>query len=177
MCRKQFFFVLGLMIVLLLLLLASAYADNSSTTTISISEILAPWLPFIVSTVSLFILALLSALTTFIKQRYGLEKDRTYNELERYARETLQSALTNASGGVIIALGDKLKDAKLDVHLPIIKDAVVNVNKRASDAVSHFKLDEDELAGMIIDKIGVMTATNAFAYPTTSKMYRHIPEQ
>ena len=143
---------------------AQAVATNHSTS-VTLNELLAPWLPLIVGAFMTLVLALLGALTAFIKQRFNLEENKFYAQMEAQARDTLQSALTNAAGRVVLTLGDKLKDVKLNVYMPEIRQAILQVNNGAADAVSHFKLSEEDIANMIINKIGVVTAPNPQVIP------------
>ena len=152
----------------LLLGVTSAFAQAVVTnpTTITLNEVLAPWIPIVVGAFMTLVLALLGAATMFIKQRFNLEENKFVKQLETNARDTLQSALTNAAGRVVLTLGDKLKDVKLNVYLPEIRQAVLQVNNGAADAVKQFQLTEDDIANMILNKIGVVTASNPQVVPT-----------
>lgn len=153
--------------------LAQAVVTNPSTLTLN--ELLAPWLPLIVGAFMTLVLALLTAATTFIKKRFNLEENKFVAQMEAQARDTLQSALTNAAGRVVLTLGDKLKDVTLNVGLPEIKQAVLQVNNGAADAVSKFRLSEVDIANMIINKIGVVTASNPQVVPTTEAAAKPTP--
>lgn len=154
--------------VFLLLMTGAALAQATTppSSVLTLNEILAPWLPTLIGAFMALALALLSAATLYIKKRFNLEDNTNFLRAEQNARETLQSALGNAAGRVILVLGDKLKNVKLDVGMPEIRSAVLQVNAGAADAIKQFDLSEGRLKEMIIDKIGVLTAANPDVVPT-----------
>lgn len=127
-------------------------------TVININEILAPWLPILMTAVMGVILALLELIRQWVKKRTNVQIDETYMKV-------IQVALDNAAGRAVMQLSDRLRDVNLDVHSPVIKQAVEYVNQAASDSVKHFDLDSDQIAEKIIAKIGVITAPNPVAFP------------
>lgn len=60
--------------------------------------------------------------------------------MEAHARELLETALTNAAGGVIMQAGPKLDGMVVDVKNPLIAQGVVQVNTWALAAVTRFGL-------------------------------------
>jgi hypothetical protein len=88
--------------------------------------------------------------------------------MEAHARELLETALTNAAGLVVMKAGDKLNGMVVDVHSPLIAEGVSQVNLWAQSAVQRFGLTPDDLAKKLINKIGVITASNPAVTPTTT---------
>lgn len=126
--------------------------------TISWGDLLAPWVQIIVPVIVAFVMALLTYLTVLLKQRTGIS-------IEQAHMKTLQTALENAAGKVVMILGTKLKDAKFDAKHPAIKQAVEYINQSAADAVKNFALSPEQLAEKVIAKIGIVTAADPEARP------------
>jgi hypothetical protein len=151
----------------------SAFAQTTVTssapseTTINVGQLLAPWLQILIAAVVSCILALFGWLTKVFNDRAGLQNNASVLAIEGQARDTLQSALTNAAGLLVMKLGPQLDGMKLDVKSPMIADAVNTVNKLAGDAVTRFGITPDTVGALIIAKVGVLTASNPSVTPST----------
>lgn len=144
---------------------APAVVAPANPNVINVGELLAPWLQILMAAFMALVLALFTYLTAVFKRKAGVEETAALAELERHARETLQSALENAGGKVQMILGDKMKNVVLDVKHPAIVAGITGVNDAALDAVKRFNLTEERIGQMIIDKIGVLTAANPEVTP------------
>lgn len=140
-------------------------APPANPNVINVGELLAPWLQILMAAFMGLVLALFTYLTGVLKRKAGIQETAALAEMERHARETLQSALENAGGKVIMMVGDKLKDTTFDARHPAIVAAVAGVNRAALDAVTRFNLSDERIAQMVIDKLGVLTAANPVASP------------
>lgn len=141
------------------LMLYAGVAFAQGETVINVGELLAPWLQYLVAALVAVVLAILGWLAALFQRKTGIEID-----LSRMA--TLQSGIENMAGRVVMLLGDKLNGVTLDVRHPVIKQAIEGLFKAAPDAIAHFGLTPDQLGQKIIDKIGVITASNAAVAPT-----------
>lgn len=136
-------------------------------TTINLGAELGPWLQIVLGTAVPLLLAVAGWATAVFNRKAGIENNASLMEMERKAMEVLQSALTNGAGRVIMLAGDKLSTIDLDVKNAYVREAILAVNKAAQAAVQKFGLTDDALAKMIIDKVGVLTASNPGVAPTT----------
>ena len=138
----------------------------STDTTVNVGQLIAPWLQMLVAAVMSVILAMLGWIAKVFITKAGLEGNAAIMQMEEHARNALQSALTNAAGKVVMLLGDKLNGVTLDVKHPAVKAAVEGVNSAAFEAVKKFGLTDDDLARMVLNKIGVVTASNPAVAPS-----------
>lgn len=138
-----------------------------SETTINVGQLLAPWLQILIAAVVSCILALFGWLTKVFNDRAGLQNNASVLAIEGQARDTLQSALTNAAGLLVMKMGPRLDGMKIDVQSPLIADAVNTVNKLAGDAVARFGITPETVGALIIAKVGVLTASNPSVTPET----------
>jgi hypothetical protein len=101
-------------------------------------------------------------------KKAGLENNATAMQIEAHARDLLQTALTNLAGRVIVQLGPKLNDSALSIQNATIRAAVQALPNLANDAIKLFPTlrDPNVVAQKIIDKIGVLTASNPAVNPT-----------
>lgn len=141
---------------------------TSPDTTINVGQYLHPLVQALVAVAVTVITALGGWLTATITKKFGLEGTAAAAQIEETSRKLLHSALESAAGWVIMKYGDKLKDVKIDVKSPIIADAVNLVIKYAGDAVDKYGLSADDIAQKIIEKIGIMTASNPNATPSVT---------
>ncbi len=164
-----------LFLVLLIMLLAvdPVLADTTVTstapseTTINVGQLLAPWLQLLIAGVVSAILALLGWVTKVFNDKMNLSGNASVLAIEGQARDTLQSALTNAAGLLVMKLGPKLDGMKIDVKSPLVADAIVTVNKLAGDAVRRFGISPETIGALVIAKVGVLTAPNPVVSPET----------
>jgi hypothetical protein len=138
-----------------------------SETTINVGQILAPWLQGLIGAVVTVIMAGFGWLTVVINKRAGLESNAAVLQMEAHVRELLETALTNAAGSIVMKAGPKLDGMVIDVKNPLIAQGILQVNTWAQAAVVKFGLTPDDLAKKLIDKIGVITASNPAITPTT----------
>ena len=154
-----FGFVCAFLVSLLHVSLALAQqAQTASSTMISVNDLLAPWMPLVVSVVTGFFLALLGLITAMVKRYTGIE-------IEKAHMETLQKSIENAAGKVVMIVSDKMKDARFDARHPAILQAIEYVNKSAADSVAAFDITPNQLAEKIIAKVGVITAPDSSVSP------------
>lgn len=140
---------------LLLFFTAAAVAQTvAPVTTISLDELIAPWLQYLVGLVAVLIGALVTWITTMIKQRTGLD-------IEAHHREAFQTALTNGAGLVIQRGGELAAGVNIDVKNPAIRDAILYVNQAAPDAVKYFGIAPNAIAEKLNAKLGVVTGPTA----------------
>jgi hypothetical protein len=140
-----------------------------SETTINVGQLLAPWLQILIAGAVSLILALFGWLTKVLNDKMNLSGNASVLAIEGQARDALQSALTNAAGLVVMKLGPKLSDVKLDVHSPLVADAINTVNKLAGDSVARFGITPETVGALIIAKIGVLTASNPNVTPEAAQ--------
>lgn len=138
-----------------------------SETTINVGQLLAPWLQILIAGVVSAILALLGWVTKVFNDKMNLSGNASVLAIEGQARDTLQSALTNAAGLLVMKLGPKLDGMKIDVKSPLVADAIVTVNKLAGDAIQRFGITPETIGALIIAKVGVLTASNPSVNPET----------
>lgn len=165
-------FLIAALIALLVLDPAIAQTTVTSTapseTTINVGQLLAPWLQILIAGAVSLVLALFGFLTKVLNDKMNLSGNASVLAIEGHARDTLQSALTNAAGLLVMKLGPKLDGLKLDVGSPLISDAINTVNKLAGDAVARFGITPETVGALIIAKVGVLTASNPAVTPETS---------
>jgi len=135
-------------------------------TTINVGQIMSPYLQAFASAVLACLLALVGWITAIFNKKAGLESNAAVLQIEGHARDALQSALTNGAGKVVMLLGDKLNTITIDVKHPAVKSAILAVNAAAGEAIKRFGLSDDDLARMILSKVGVLTASNPAVSPT-----------
>jgi len=142
----------------------SAPAD----TTINVGQLLSPWLQSLVAAAVSVIMALFGWLTIVINNRANVQNNAAVLQMEANMRGLLETALTNAAGWVIMKAGPELDKMTFDVKSPLIVQAIMTINNLAGSAVKQFGLSPDDLAKKLIAKIGVLTAANPAATPTTT---------
>jgi len=165
-------FLILTLIALLVLDPAIAQTTVTSTapseTTINVGQLLAPWLQILIAGAVSLVLALFGFLTKVLNDKMNLSGNASILEIEGHARDTLQSALTNAAGLLVMKMGPSLDKMKIDVKSPLVADAIITVNKLAGDAVNRFGITPETIGALIIAKVGVLTASNPTVNPTTS---------
>lgn len=133
-----------------------AFAQQSApvaSTVINVSELLAPWLPILMTAFMGIVLAILEVIRQWIKKRTGVT-------IENSHMQVLQTALENAAGVALNKIKTSTRTITVDVRSDAVRQGVEYVNQYAADAVSSFGLTSEQLAEKIIAKMGVITAPN-----------------
>lgn len=113
-------------------------------------------------------MALLGWGVATLNKKAGLENNATALEIEAHARDALQKALENLAGRAIVLLGPKINSTIMNIQNPIIRQLAQAAPDLAGDAINFFGLDTNTLAQKLIDKIGVLTASNPNANPSAT---------
>lgn len=149
---------------LLLFFTAAAVAQTvAPVTTISLDELIAPWLQYLVGLVAVLIGALVTWITTMIKAKTGYD-------IEAHHRDALQAALTNGAGLIIQRGGELAAGVNIDVKNPAIRDAILYVNSAAPDAVKYFGITPNSIAEKLNAKLGVVTGPTAITINSTADL-------
>lgn len=101
-------------------------------------------------------------------KKTGLENNASALAIESHARDALHSMLESLAGRAIVELGPKINTAVLNIQNPTIRAIAQAAPGLAGDAIAFFGLTPDALAQKIIDKIGVLTASNPNANPSSA---------
>jgi hypothetical protein len=102
-------------------------------------------------------------------RRAGVQNNTAVLQAEAMARDTLQSALTNLAGRAVMTLGPKINSVVLNIQNPLIRQLAQEAPSLAGDALKLFGITRpDQIAQKIVDKIGVLTAPNPNANPTST---------
>ncbi len=168
MIRLFFFVVFALLVFEPALAQTTVTSTAPSETTIKVGQLLAPWLQILIAAVVSAILALLGWVTKVFNDKMNLSGNASVLAIEGQARDTLQSALTNAAGLLVMKMGPTLDGMKIDVKSPLVADAINTVNKLAGDAVERFGITPDTIGALIIAKVGVLTASNPAVTPSAA---------
>lgn len=131
--------------------IAQEAVPAAPSTALNVGELIAPWLEMLVGAAAILITAILGWIAALVRRKTGVDID-----LARM--QTLQKALENAAGILIAKAGDAVKDVNIDVRNPMIRDAILYVNKAAPDAVKRWNLTPEDLAEKLVAKIGTATA-------------------
>lgn len=145
---------------MVVLVVAAAAQTVVPDTRVSLWSLLGPWVDGIGAALGALVLAVLGWLSVTIQRKTGIQIDFLRSE-------TLQAAITNGAGKLVMLLGDRLKDVSIDVKSAAVKEAVEYVFKAAPDAIAHFGLSPAQIAEKIIAKLGVLTAANPDVNPST----------
>lgn len=124
-----------------------------TTTAISVSDLLAPWLPILMTAFMGIVLAILEVIRQWIKKKTGVE-------IETSHMLVLQKAIENGAGLALNKLKNHAKTISIDTRSDAVRQGVEYVNQAAADAVNNFGLTSEQLAEKIIAKMGVITAPN-----------------
>lgn len=125
------------------------------------------WLNYVATIAIAVTMALVGWGLAVFNKKAGIENNAALMQIEAHGRELLQSALTNLAGRVVVQAGPKLNDMVLDIKNPLIRTAVQSLPNLAGDAMKLFPQlnDPNVVAQKIIDKIGVITASNPVTTP------------
>lgn len=151
---------LSLFVLLLITSIATAQVAVPADNTISLHRIFGPWMEVLVGGLATVVTALLGWVAAAIQRKTGVE-------VEFLRSQTLQTAITNAAGKVVMMTGEKMKDIKFTVENEAIRKAILYVIDAAPEAVKHFGLSPADIAEKVIAKIGVVTASNPEVNPST----------
>lgn len=143
-------------VMLLALLVTPALAQDGTVE-------LGPFANFIIQWVLPGAVVLIGGLVTWVVE---LIRRRTGLQIEQQYRDAFQTALTNAAGLALTALGGKLGGAKISINNPAVREAVSYVLRSAPDAIEKFGLKDkpQELAEKVVAKLGVVASGEV---PTT----------
>jgi len=122
-------------------------------TVINVSELLAPWLPILMTAFMGIVLALLEIIRQWLKKKTGVE-------IETSHMQVLQKAIENGAGVALNRLKVSTKNINIDTRSDAVRQAVEYVNQSAADAVKNFGLTPEQIAEKVIAKMGVITAPN-----------------
>lgn len=131
-----------------------ASPDNSFT--------LAPWValfaPFFNALAAALISALVGVLLAYINRWVGLSVDEKN-------RSALASAAQTAAGNVLASIEGDLSQKSFTINNTVVRDAVRWVERSAPGAIAHFNLSPDDLARLVLGKIGALQAQMSPASP------------
>lgn len=94
--------------------------------------------------------AFLTWLAAWLRARFMVQQDKD-------RADSLNTAVTNAAGGVINVLGDKSADV-VTVAMPAVKEAVAYVKKMNPGDVEYFKLEPPQIAEKVVNAVGKLKA-------------------
>ena len=134
---------------------------------ITLGTVINPWLQWLSGVVLAIVGAATPILIAMINKKFGIENDANVAQMEKQASETLQSAATNAAGQIVMGLGQKLNGVVLTANHPEVATAVQLVNRAAGDAIKRFGLTDQQIANLVINKVGVLTAANPTITPVS----------
>lgn len=125
------------------------------------------WLNYVATIAIAVTMALVGWGLAVFNKKAGIENNAALMQIEAHGRDLLQTALTNLAGRVVVQAGPKLNDMVLDIKNPLIRSAAQSLPVIAGDALKLFPQlkDPNVVAQKIIDKIGVITASNPVVAP------------
>lgn len=130
-------------------------------TKITLGDALSPWSEMLGGALSVLVTGVIGWLAAIFKRWTGIQ-------IEQAHMNTLQTAITNGAGQLILALGPKLGTVGIDVKSQAVHDAVLYVLQAAPDAVKSFGLSPEVIAQKIVAKLGVLTAANPATNPVAA---------
>jgi hypothetical protein len=163
--RLHLFFALCFAVALAVALIDVALAQATATGPVVQTP---NWLNYVAVIAIAVTMALVGWGISVFNKKAGLENNATAMQIEAHGRDLLQTALTNLAGRVIVQLGPKLNDSTLSINNPTLRAAAQALPNLANDAINLFPTlrDPNVVAQKIIDKIGVLTASNPAVNPT-----------
>jgi hypothetical protein len=102
-----------------------------------------------------------------LNKKAGLENNATAMAIESHARDALHTGLESLAGRGIVEFGPKINSIALNIQNPTIRALAQSAPGMFGDALKLFGLSPDTVAQKIIDKIGVLTASNPNVNPTS----------
>lgn len=127
-------------------LTAAAFGQD---TTVTLEDLMEPWLQTILALAVTILTALGGWLSMWIKRKTNLE-------IEFLHRDTFQTALDNAAG----FLRSQTRGVSVDLRHPQLRESVLMVNKGARDAVDYYRkkqgLSDDDIAKRVLAKLGLI---------------------
>jgi hypothetical protein len=147
-------------------------APSANPTSVVIPAPIATETPAWLNTIAMVGIAIIMGLVGFglniVNKKVGLENNANAMAIEGHARDALQSMLENLAGRAIVELGPKINTTILNIQNPTIRAIAQSAPDLAGSAMKLFGLSTDTIAQKIIDKIGVLTASNPSISPTSS---------
>ncbi|TAK50225.1 MAG: hypothetical protein EPO23_03195 [Xanthobacteraceae bacterium] len=116
----------------------------------------ASWHDLIAAVASALIIGLIGIVLELIRRKMGLS-------IEDSQRDALQTALTNAAGLALNALGHKLEGKTITISNPAIDQALTYVIQAAPAAIAKFGLSDEQLREKIIAKLALVAPAPAAA--------------
>ena len=149
--------------ILALILMTPALAGMAlaQDTTVSVSPLVDFVLPILLTIISGIISVGLPVILTKLAARYNLQ-------IEQAKRDSLQTTLTNAAGGLLQKLGDRARELKVDLKNPDIAEAVQRVVQGAPDALKWAGLTQHEIASRVLEKLPQIGAAGISTAPVAS---------
>ena len=135
---------------------------------ITLGTVIDPWLQWLSGIVLAIVGAATPILIAMVNKKFGIENNANIAQMEKHASETLQSAANNAAGQIVMSLGNKLNGVVLTPNHPQVAAAIELVNQSAGDAVQKFGLSADDVAKLVINKVGILTANNPAITPVST---------
>jgi hypothetical protein len=153
---------------------------SANPTTVVVPSTSATETPAWLNGVALFGIAITMALVGFgivtFNKKMGLDQNASVIAIETQARDALHTALTSLAGRVLVELGPKVNQAIMNIQNPLIRQAAQDLPNMAGDALAMFGItSSDVMAQKIIDKIGVLTASNPTVFPTSNPAAAQAP--
>lgn len=149
-----FAFLVIFFVVAMIRLAMAAGADTSVP--------LGPWVamvaPFINAFASALAAALVAVLLAYINKLLGLSVDQK-------SRDALAAAAQTAAGNVLARLEGDLSQKSFTIENAVVREAVLWVQRSAPDAIKRFNLHPDDLAKIVVGKIGALQAQMTPAAP------------
>jgi hypothetical protein len=133
--------------------LAQGAGYSLQSTAISVSDLLAPWLPILMTAFMGVVLAVLELIRQKVAKRTGVLVETSH-------MQALQKAIENAAGVALSKLSTSTKTLTVDTGNPAVRHGVIYVNAAAADAVKAFNLTPEQIAEKVIAQMSVITAPN-----------------
>lgn len=159
-------------VLALLCFAAPAFGADPSTLVLGETPVVTQT-PAWLNGVALFAVAITMGLVgiglAIFNKKMGLDQNAAALQIETQARDALHTALTSLAGRVLVELGPKVNSAIMNIQNPLIRQAALDLPNLAGDALAAFGItSSDVMAQKIIDKIGVLTASNPTVFPTSN---------
>ena len=126
-------------------------ADGSPDNSVSLAAWVALFAPFINALAAALVSALVGVLLTYVNKWIGLSVDDKN-------RAALASAAQTAAGNVLASIEGDLSQKSFTINNAVVRDAVRWVERSAPGAIAHFGLSPDDLAQLVLGKIGALQA-------------------
>lgn len=135
-------------------LVAPAFAQDAGSTSISVTDLLAPFKPYVVELVTILVGVLVGLITRKLNELTGLKIDAAQ-------RDALHMALTSGVMAGVHAIEQKTDGKTIDLHSAIVAEGVRYVQASVPDAIKYFGLTPEKISAMIRAKIPALTTIDA----------------